>query len=48
MSRVLLAVAIVAAAAFTIFPGIDLWMSGLFYRPDGGFYLKDSWWAVAV
>jgi lipid A 4'-phosphatase len=23
-------------------------MSGLFYRPDGGFYLKDSWWAVAI
>ena len=48
MTRVLLAVAIVAAAAFTIFPDIDLWMSGLFYRPDSGFYLKDSWWAVAI
>ena len=48
MSRVLLAVAIVAAAVFTIFPDIDLWMSGLFYRPDGGFYLKDTWWAVAI
>ena len=48
MTRVLLAVAIVAAAAFTIFPDIDLWMSGLFYRPDTGFYLKDSWWAVAI
>jgi len=48
MSRVLLAVAIVAAAVFTIFPDIDLWMSGLFYRPDGGFYLKDAWWAVAI
>ena len=48
MTRVLLAVAIVAAAAFTIFPDIDLWMSGLFYRPDSGFHLKDSWWAVAI
>lgn len=48
MSRVLLAIAIVAAAVFTIFPDIDLWMSGLFYRPDGGFYLKDAWWAVAI
>lgn len=48
MSRVLLAVAIVAAAVFTIIPDIDLWMSGQFYRPDGGFYLKDSWWAVAI
>lgn len=48
MSRVLLAVAIVAAAVFTAFPDIDLWMSGLFYRPDGGFYLKDAWWAVAI
>jgi len=48
MSRVLLAVAIVAAAVFTAFPDIDLWMSGLFYRPDGGFYLKEAWWAVAI
>ena len=48
MSRALLVIAIVAAVVFTIFPGIDLWMSGLFYRPDGGFYLKDSWWAVAI
>ncbi len=48
MSRALLVIAIVAAVVFTLFPGIDLWMSGLFYRPDGGFYLKDSWWAVAV
>jgi lipid A 4'-phosphatase len=48
LSRVLLAVAIVAAAVFTIFPDIDLWMSGLFYKPDGGFYLKDAWWAVAI
>ena len=48
MGRILLVVAIVAAIVFTIFPDIDLWMSGLFYRPDGGFYLKDSWWAVAI
>ena len=48
MSRVLIAVAIVAAVVFTLFPEIDLWMSGLFYRPDGGFYLKDAWWAVAI
>ena len=48
MSRILLAVAIVAAIVFSAFPDIDLWMSGLFYRPDGGFYLKDAWWAVAI
>ena len=48
MSRVLIAAAIVAAAVFTILPDIDLWMSGQFYRPGGGFYLKDSWWAVAI
>lgn len=48
MSLVLLAVAIVAAAVFTAFPDIDLWMSGLFYRPEGGFYLEDAWWAVAI
>jgi lipid A 4'-phosphatase len=48
MIRVLLIVAIVAAVVFTVFPGIDLWMSGLFFQPDAGFYLKDSWWAVAI
>ena len=48
MSRALLAVALVAAIVFSAFPDIDLWMSGLFYRPDGGFYLKDAWWAVAI
>lgn len=48
MSRFLLLVAIVAAVVFTAFPGIDLWMSGLFFRPDSGFYLEDSWWAVGM
>ncbi|MBT8479827.1 MAG: phosphatase PAP2 family protein [Gemmatimonadetes bacterium] len=48
MGRVLLVIAIVAAIVFTAFPDVDLWMSGLFYRPAGGFYLKDSWWAVAI
>jgi lipid A 4'-phosphatase len=46
--RAVLVVAVLAAIVFTAFPGIDLWMSGLFYDADGGFYLKDSWWAVAV
>ena len=48
MSRVLLVVGIVAAVVFTAYPGIDLWMSGLFFRPESGFFLKDSWWAVAI
>ncbi len=48
MSRVLLIAAIVAAIVFSVFPDIDLWMSGVFYRPDGGFYLKDAWWAGAI
>lgn len=48
MIRVLAIVAIVAAVVFTVFPGLDLWMSGLFYRPDTGFYLKDAWWAVVI
>ena len=48
MSRVLLIAAIVAAIVFSLFPDIDLWMSGLFYQPDGGFHLKDAWWAVAI
>ena len=48
MSRILLVAAIVAAIVFSVFPDIDLWMSGQFYRPEGGFYLKDAWWAVAI
>ena len=48
MSRVLLVAAIAAAIVFSLFPEIDLWMSGLFYQADGGFFLKDSWWAVAI
>jgi len=48
LSRALLVVTIVAAIVFSVFPDVDLWMSGLFYRPDGGFYLGDSWWAVGM
>lgn len=32
-----------AAALFLLFPGIDLWASGLFYRPESRFFLGD--WA---
>src|SRR5438270_225195 len=32
-----------AAAIFLLFPSIDLWASGLFYRPDSRFFLGD--WA---
>ena len=48
MSRVLLVLAVLSAAVFTAFPDIDLWVSGLFFRPEAGFYLKDVWWAVAI
>ena len=48
MGRVLLAVTIVSAIVFSVFPEIDLSTSGVFYRADGGFHLKDSWWAVAI
>ena len=33
---------VVAMGALDLFPGIDLWVSGLFYRPGAGFYLA-SW-----
>jgi lipid A 4'-phosphatase len=35
-----LALAVLAAAVFTLFPGIDLWSSGWFY--DGGFRFADE------
>ncbi len=31
-----------AALLFTLFPGLDLAISGLFYDPEMGFFLKDS------
>ena len=37
------AVLALAAAIFLLFPGIDLWTSGLFYRPESRFFLAD--WA---
>lgn len=36
-----------AAAIFLLFPGIDLWASGLFYRPERHFFLGD-WAPVRV
>jgi lipid A 4'-phosphatase len=43
--RLLLYVAalIVASALFLLAPGLDLWASGLFYRPEDGFFLAQ--WA---
>lgn len=39
----LLAGAIAAGGLFMALPGIDLWVSGLFWRPADGFFLRD--WA---
>jgi lipid A 4'-phosphatase len=36
-----------AAIVFTLVPQIDLWVSGLFYRPDAGFFLG-SWLPVRI
>jgi lipid A 4'-phosphatase len=38
-----IAALVLAAAFFLAFPGVDLWASGLFYRPDSGFFLAQ--WA---
>jgi lipid A 4'-phosphatase len=35
----------IAAALFSLVPGIDLWASGLFYHPGPGFFLGD-WWPI--
>ncbi len=32
----------IAAIVFTLFPQIDLWVAGLFWRPDAGFFLGAS------
>src|SRR6478609_3897478 len=36
------AAVVLTAALFLLFPGIDLWASGLFYRPESRFFLGDS------
>jgi lipid A 4'-phosphatase len=38
--RLLLASSLLAALVFTLFPQIDLWASGGFYRPGDGFFLN--------
>jgi lipid A 4'-phosphatase len=45
MLRAVGAALVAAAALFLLFPGIDLWASGLFYRPGDGFFLS-SWGPV--
>jgi lipid A 4'-phosphatase len=35
------AMAVLAVLIFTVFPQIDLWVSGLFYRSGAGFFLAD-------
>jgi lipid A 4'-phosphatase len=42
-------VALIAAAAiFLLFPSIDLWASGAFYRAGTGFFLAQSWPVRAI
>jgi lipid A 4'-phosphatase len=36
--------AVAAALLFTLAPGIDLWASGLFWRPGDSFFLGDAGW----
>ena len=38
-----LAAMVAAGALFLLAPGIDLWVSGLFFRPQEGFFLADAW-----
>ncbi|MGB8839783.1 MAG: phosphatase PAP2 family protein [Aliidongia sp.] len=50
-TRLWLAALLVAVMSFSLFPGLDLWFSGLFWTPDSGFVLRD-WppfhWAYAI
>src|ERR1700733_5734987 len=39
--RLWLVAALAAAAVFTALPGLDLWVSGLFWTPERGFFLHD-------
>ena len=39
-----IAFAIAAALVFVAWPGLDLWLAGLFYVPGHGFSLWQGWW----
>ena len=39
---------LLCAALFLLFPGIDLWASGLFYEPGAGFFLAQRWPVRAI
>ncbi len=47
-----IALAVVAtglvSAFFLVWPGVDIAVSELFYRPDAGFYLADNPWLIAL
>ncbi|MGE5148068.1 MAG: phosphatase PAP2 family protein, partial [Candidatus Eiseniibacteriota bacterium] len=36
---------VLVGLVFWLFPGIDIWAAGLFWRPDTCFFLKDSFFA---
>jgi lipid A 4'-phosphatase len=42
-AAIYLLILVAAAAIFLLFPGLDLWASGLFYRPSERFFLADDW-----
>jgi len=39
---------VVVSAFFLVWPGVDIAVSRLFYRPDAGFYLSDNPWLIAL
>ena len=41
-ARALTMALILSALVFTLWPGVDLWVSGLFYDPVQGFWLARS------
>jgi lipid A 4'-phosphatase len=43
-----LAALALVTALFLLFPGIDLRAAGLFYRPEGSFFLSQSLWVRAI
>ncbi len=47
--KILALITVVALAVFALFPGIDLYVSELFYdEARGGFFLRENWWPTLV
>lgn len=46
--KIALLLNILASILLILFPQVDLHITGLFYSPEQGFYMKDAWWVTLL